>query len=89
MEDINNGYDPKEQVESVDGWEFYKRKKVPQMMVRRYCQSLDQDYTKHKITVCAHLNHIFDLYLHQRQPFMRTLADQMDKQRSSSIGNYR
>jgi len=62
-----------------DGWEFYKRRKIPHTMVRRYCQTLDQNYTKNKITVCVHINHIFDLYTWQRKPFMRTMADKYEK----------
>jgi hypothetical protein len=38
---MENGYDPTELKESYDGWEFYKRKKVPQTMVKRYCATLD------------------------------------------------
>ena len=75
QEDIEAGYDPKELQQEFDGWEFYKRSKIPHSLVKRYCQTLDQDYIKHKITVCAHINHIFDLYLNQRRPFMKTLAD--------------
>lgn len=81
QEDLEQGFDPNEQVQLQDGWELYKRKKIPQTMVRRYCLTLDQDYTRHKITVCAHLNHIYDLYMNQRKPFMRNLADQLEKQR--------
>jgi hypothetical protein len=62
-EDIEAGFDPKELKDELDGWEFYKRAKVPHALVKRYCQTLDQDYIKNKITVCAHINHIFDLYL--------------------------
>lgn len=66
----------------MDGWQLYKRKKIPQTMVKRYVLSLDQDYTKHKVTVCAHINHILDLYMAQRKPFMNTVADQIElKQR--------
>ena len=50
-------------------------------MVRRYCFTLDQDYTKHKITVCIHIDKILDLYMNQRKPFMRTYADQLERQR--------
>ena len=50
-------------------------------MVRRYCTMLDADYMKHKITVCAYLNHIFDLYTSQRRPFMRTHAGQVERTR--------
>lgn len=81
QEDLEMGFDPQEQVQLQHGWELYKRKKIPQTMVRRYCLTLDQDYTKHKITVCAHLNHIYDLYMNQRKPFMRNLADHIEKQR--------
>jgi hypothetical protein len=76
-EDIEAGFDPKELQDEIDGWEFYKRNKIPHNLVKRYCQTLDQDYIKNKITVCAHINHIFDLYLNQRRPFMKTLADQL------------
>ena len=73
VEDL--GYDPKELVEILDGWELFKKKKGnTNTMVKRYCYALDQDYVKNKITVCAHLNNIFDLYLSQRKPFMRTYA---------------
>lgn len=76
-EDLEAGFDPTELQDEIDGWEFYKRSKIPHALVKRYCQTLDQDYMKHKITICAHINHIFDLYLNQRRPFMKTLADQM------------
>lgn len=36
-EDLENGFDPKELVQSFDGWEFYKRKKAGNIMVKRYC----------------------------------------------------
>ena len=49
-------------------------------MVRRYCATLDQNYTKNKITVCVHIDHIFDLYVWQRKPFMRTYADKLENQ---------
>ena len=47
-------------------------------MVRRYIYSLDSDYTKNKVTVCAHINKILDLYNTQRKPFMNTLANQIE-----------
>lgn len=75
QEDIENGFDPDELKETFDGWEFYKKKKISNSMVYRYCANLDQDYMKNKITIVAHINHIYDLYLHQRRPFMRTYAD--------------
>ena len=62
-EDIDNGFDPEDLQEKYDGWEFFKKKKIPHTMVRRYCASLDQDYMKNKITVVANTAHIFDLYL--------------------------
>ena len=84
-EDLENGFDPKELVQSFDGWEFYKRKKTGNVMVKRYCQTLDQDYTKNKITVCAHLDHILNLFNNQRKPFMRTMADGLNIERQKSI----
>ena len=44
-------------------------------MVKRYNYSIDYNYNMNKVTVCAHINHIFDLYLNQRKPFMKTHAD--------------
>lgn len=40
---------------------------------------------KNKITVVAYIAHIFDLYLNQRRPFMRTYADLCE--RSYRIGS--
>lgn len=63
-EDVNGQEEPftaTDLQEVCDGWDLY-RKKRGNTMVRRYCTMLDQDYMKHKITVCAYLNHIFDLY---------------------------
>ena len=62
-EDLEAGFDPKELKDEFDGWEFYKRAKIPHALLKRYVQTLDQDYMKNKITVCAHIQHIFDLYL--------------------------
>lgn len=62
-EDDQNCFDPSELKESMDGWQLYKRKKVHNAMIKRYIYSLDCDYTRNKVTVCAHINHIFDLYL--------------------------
>jgi hypothetical protein len=59
----DNVFDPSELQEECDGWEFHRRKKIPYTMVRRYCYTLDQDYTKHKITVCVHIDKIFDLFM--------------------------
>ena len=58
-------------------------------MVRRYCMTLDQDYMKNKITVVAYINHIFDLYLNQRRPFMRTYADVCERQNRISSAHSR
>lgn len=63
-EEEETTFNPIELVSTFDGWELYRKKKVPHIMVRRYCQTLDHDYIKNKITVCAHLNNIFDLYTH-------------------------
>ena len=41
VEEGDNEYDEKELVHDYEGWEFYKRKKIPHTMVRRYCQTLD------------------------------------------------
>ena len=54
-------------------------------MVKRYCQTLDQDYTRNKITVCAHLDHILNLFNNQRKPYMRTMADGLNIERQKSI----
>lgn len=88
-DDIETGFDPKEMIDELDGWEFYKRAKVNQALVKRYCQTLDQDYIKNKITVCAHINNIFDLYLNQRRPFMKTFADQLLDRQNRGIGQKR
>ena len=40
-EQAEEGFDAKDLQETLDGWEFYKRKRIPQTMVRRYCQTLD------------------------------------------------
>jgi hypothetical protein len=58
----DNQFDPNELVQTFDGWELYKRKKVPFHVLRRYCLALDADYMKNKITICAHFNHILDMY---------------------------
>jgi len=45
-----------------------------------------------KVTVCAHINHIFDLYLVQRKPFMKTYADVVElkqQRQAQTIQNYR
>lgn len=64
---------------------YRKKRGNHSTMVRRYCQTLDIDYMKNKITVVAYMNHIMDMYTHQRKPFMRTLASQLDhKSRVSS-----
>lgn len=55
-------------------------------MVRRYCATLDQNYTKNKITICVHIDHIFDLYVWQRKPFMRTYAEKLENQQNSRYG---
>ena len=65
-----NQFDPKECEQCFDGWELYKRRKVPVNLVRKYCLTLDSDYCKHKITVCAHLGAIMDIFNFQRKPFM-------------------
>lgn len=63
-EEEETSFNPNELVSTFDGWELYRRKKIPHIMVRRYCQTLDHDYVKNKITICAHLNNILDLYTH-------------------------
>jgi hypothetical protein len=83
-------FDPSELKESMDGWQLYKRKKVHNAMIKRYIYSLDCDYTRNKVTVCAHINHIFDLYLCQRKPFMKTRADYLElRQQNLSYHNFR
>lgn len=42
LEDQENGYDPKDLVEILDGWELFRKKKSnTNTMVKRYCYSLD------------------------------------------------
>ena len=89
-EDDQNCFDPSELQESLDGWQLYKRKKVHNAMIKRYIYSLDCDYTRNKVTVCAHINHIFDLYLCQRKPYMKTRADYLElRQQNLSYSNFR
>ena len=37
----DNSFDQSELMHDYDGWEFYKKKKISHLMVRRYCQTLD------------------------------------------------
>jgi len=43
-------------VQVFDGFVLYKRKKCSQVMVKRYCYMLDQDFMQHKVTLCAYSN---------------------------------
>lgn len=70
-EEIDNGFDPKDIEQTFDGWELYKRKKNLVNLVKKYSYALEQDYTKHKVTVCAYMHHIYDLFNHQRKPFLK------------------
>lgn len=56
----------------MDGWNLFRKKKVFNNLVKRYSYAIDQNYTRHKITVCAYAHHIYDLFNHQRRPFLKT-----------------
>jgi len=53
-------YDLRELVELRDGFQLYKRKKLPASQVRGYCWLLDQDYNLNKVTVCAHMHNLMN-----------------------------
>ena len=56
-------YDPKELKASCDGWELFKKSKFNYQPVRKYLNQLvTSDYTKNKITVCAHLSNLFNTF---------------------------
>lgn len=42
QEEIENGFDPKDLIEILDGWELFRKKKgASNTMVKRYCYALD------------------------------------------------
>ena len=72
---MEEAYEPADLQHTVEEWELFRKKRGKEStMVRRYCQTLDIDYMKNKITIVAHMNHIMDFYTFQRKPFMRTLV---------------
>ena len=59
---VDHKVDPREIVEEFNGWTLFRRSKVPLAPVRHYCSLIDEHYSKHKYTVCAHLSNLFNTY---------------------------
>ena len=55
--------DPREVKQRFDGWKLYRRCKPPPAPVRGYCNLIDLDYKRNKVTVCAHLSNIFNSFV--------------------------
>jgi hypothetical protein len=65
-----------------DGWKFYRRLKIATVPTRRYCNLLDEDYKINKVTVCAHISHVFNSYIIQRgKPFPNNVPNFFDIER--------
>lgn len=48
------------------------------MPIRRYQQSVDQDYKRNKVTVCAHLQNIFNSFCVKRGKLPSTITNYID-----------
>ena len=59
-------FDPKELRQVFDGWSLYKKLRISFAPVRRYQFMVDQDYKKNKVTVCAHLQNIYNSFCVKR-----------------------
>ena len=70
-------FDPKELRQIFDGWSLYKKMRISFAPVRRYQYMVDQDYKKNKVTVCAHLQNIFNSFQSKRgkQPHLNNFFD--------------
>ena len=66
MENPADQFDPEELREKFDGWSLYKKNRISFAPVRRYQMMVDQDYKKNKVTVCAHLQNIYNSYVVKR-----------------------
>jgi len=49
-------------LQEFDGWTLSRRVNIPGGPVRNYIHLLDQNYGKYKVTVCAHLQNIYNSY---------------------------
>ena len=49
-----------------DGWSLYRKLKISAVPIKRYQLMVDQDYKRNKVTVCAHLQNIFNSYCVKR-----------------------
>lgn len=62
IENKKDCFDPKELREEFDGWGLYKKMRISFAPVRRYQYMVDQDYKKNKVTVCAHVQNIYNSF---------------------------
>ena len=60
--DEANQFAPNEHKQNYDGWNLYKKTRISFAPVRRYQALVDQDYKRNKVTVCAHLQNIFNSF---------------------------
>ena len=61
-----DAFDPKEKRQEFEGWGLYKKTRISFAPVRRYQFMVDQDYKKNKVTVCAHLQNIYNHFTVKR-----------------------
>jgi hypothetical protein len=66
LESKADHFDPKELREFYDGWSLYKKTRISNAPVRRYQMMVDQDYKRNKVTVCAHLQNIYNSWCLKR-----------------------
>ena len=61
--EIKAVYDPSEHMESCDGWSLFKKAKFNQQPVRRYNSLVAENFTRNRITVCAHLTNLHNTFI--------------------------
>ena len=66
LESVVDQFEPSEFRGQFDGWSLYKKNRISFAPVRRYQLAVDQDYKKNKVTVCAHLQNIYNSYCVKR-----------------------
>jgi hypothetical protein len=61
--EIRAAYDIKEHMQSCDGWSLFKKTKFNQQPVRRYNALVAENFTRNRITVCAHLTNLYNTFV--------------------------
>ena len=57
------------------GWTLSMKANTPMAPIKNYCNLMDVDYNRHRVTVCAHLLNIFNTYTVQNDRPLQNFFD--------------